>query len=130
MRHSWENKASSTAQLRAIVPPPHANKLWLGGPIHSVKPMIRTGGKRHRGKPGYQGHNAPNQKLPTTPTILRQLKGLWQQREQELDYIMMWAACCVCFFIGFLQLGEITVLNRSDYDPNSHLSFCDLAVND
>ena len=46
---------------------------------------------------GRQGCNTPNQKLPVTPTILRQLKGLGQQREQEPDYIMMWAACCVCF---------------------------------
>ena len=41
----------------------------------------------------------------------------------------MWAACCVCF-LGFLRLGKITVLNRLDYDPTSHLSFCDLAVDD
>ena len=75
---------------------------------------------------GRQGRNTPNQKLPVTHTILRQLKGLWQQREQD---IMMWAVV-LCVLFGFLRLGEIIVLNRSAYDPTSHLSYCDLAVAD
>ena len=101
----------------------------LEDPFIATMPRLEQVVKGIKVNQGRQGRNTPNQKLPVTPTISRQLKGLWQQREQEPNYIMMWAACCVCFF-GFLRSGEITVLNRSDYDPNAHLSFCDLAVDD
>ena len=43
--------------------------------------MIRTDGEGHRGK--CQGSITSNQKLPVTPTILKQFKGLWQLREEE-----------------------------------------------
>ena len=78
---------------------------------------------------GRQGRNMPNQKLPITPEILRRIKSLWQPYETDPDYVMLLAACCVCFF-GFMQLGELTVLSQSGYDPTSHLSFDDVAVDD
>ena len=76
---------------------------------------------------GRQGKNAPKQKLPITPAILRRLRGLWEPHEQEPDYIMLWAACCTAFF-GFLRSGEFTVPTLSGFDPSTHLSFGDVAV--
>ena len=101
----------------------------LEDPFTVPMPQLEQVVKGIKVNQGCQGRNTPNQKLLVTHTILRQLKGLRQQREQELDYIMMWAAV-LCVLFGFLRLGEITVLNRSAYDPTSHLSYCDLPVDD
>ena len=43
------------------------------------------------------------------------------------DKIMLWAACCTCFF-GFLKSGEVTVPSQKDYDSEAHLSEGDVAL--
>ena len=43
------------------------------------------------------------------------------------DRLMLWAASTTAFF-GFCQSGEVTVSSEGSYDPQSHLSFSDLAV--
>ena len=68
-------------------------------------------------------------RLPITPTILRQIKTLWLPRAYEFDTIMLWAACCLCFF-GFFRMGELTVPSDSSYDSSVHLSFGDVAADD
>lgn len=38
-------------------------------------------------------------------------------------------ASCLCFF-GFLRMGEVMVLSDKQYDPDIHLSYLELRVND
>ena len=42
-------------------------------------------------------------RLPITPNIMRQLQEVWERESSHLDNIMLWAACCTCFF-GFCGL--------------------------
>jgi hypothetical protein len=42
---------------------------------------------------------------------------------------MLWAALCTAFF-GFCRPGEITAPSHAAFDPNVHLLFEDLSVDD
>ena len=42
------------------------------------------------------------------------------------DIVMMWAVCCV----GFFRSGELVVSDSGAFDPNQHLSFRDVTVDD
>ena len=66
-------------------------------------------------------------RLPITPIIMRQLREVWEMESSQPDKIMLWAACCTCFF-GFLRSGEVTVPSQKDYDPEAHLSEGDVAL--
>ena len=68
-------------------------------------------------------------RLPITPNILRQLKSVWERKEDSKDACMLWAASCLCFF-GFLRMGEAVVPSNSSYDPEVHLSVGDIKIND
>ena len=70
----------------------------------------------------------PKSRLPITPKIMRQLRESWESECSRPDNIMLWAACCTCFF-GFLRSGEVTVSSFRDYDPEAHLSDGDVALN-
>ena len=72
---------------------------------------------------------ASRPRLPITPPILREMKGVWERDSSNFDHIMIWAACTLCFF-GFLRSGEITVPADNGYDPGAHVSFTDVAIDD
>ena len=85
--------------------------------------QVMRGIKSHQAKQGHRSRPC----LPITPTILRQLKRVWDKSADNFDHIMLWAASTTCFF-GFMRAGEITVPSQDAYDPIAHLSFKDIVV--
>ena len=61
------------------------------------------------------------------PSILRKMRVVLERERSNFDNIMLWAACCTCFF-GFLRSGEIVVPTATSYNPAAHLSFGDVTV--
>ena len=80
-----------------------------------------------KGEQARSGSAGCQTRLPITPTILRKMRKVWSKDPKNFDHIMLWAACCTCFF-GFLRSGEITVPSAAGYDPKSHLSMGDVAL--
>ena len=37
-------------------------------------------------------------RLPITPSIMQRLRLVWERDPGNSDHIMLWAACCTCFF--------------------------------
>ena len=58
--------------------------------------------------------------LSITHTILHNLKNVWDQLLSRED-VMLWGAACL--FIGFQCTGEMVVPSDAGYDPQVHLSF-------
>ena len=99
--------------------------IGLGDPRIGAMPQLeyvmkglkrRTAGRQRRTR------------LPITPAILRQLKGVWSRMQDKHNAAMLWAASTLCFF-GFLRMGE-AVAPTAGYDPEVHLSYTDARVND
>ena len=67
------------------------------------------------------------ERLPIPPSILRNIKSVWDLKVSDLEIFMLWTACCLAYF-GFLRIGEITVSSDTTYDSSVHLSRGDLAV--
>ena len=84
---------------------------------------LLKGVKREQAK---QNPESTRSRLPITPAILRSLRSELDKNPTKWDCIMLWAACCTCFF-GFLRSGEITVPSQNDYDSSAHLSHGDVA---
>ena len=87
-------------------------RLVLNGALR-LQPVLRRGTPRNR--------------LPITPHILSQLRTVWVSHQDRAYGAMLWAAATTCFF-GFLRSGEITTPSLSGYDPQSHLSWGDVAI--
>ena len=66
-------------------------------------------------------------RLPITKSIMSKIRLVLQQRTNNYNNKLLWAACCTAFF-GFLRCSEFTVPSQNDYDPDSHLSLSDVSV--
>ena len=66
-------------------------------------------------------------KYTRLPIILLMLRGVWEASSKHHNSIMLWVACCLCYF-GFLRSGEITVPSESSYDSGEYLNFSDVAM--
>ena len=95
------------------------------GPAMPRLDYVIKGIKRHQAKAGVGAWA----RLPITPELLRRLKGVWSPSGTTRDTKLIWAACCLCFF-GFLRAGEMTVPGDKGYDPQTHLSMGDIALDD
>ena len=69
----------------------------------------------------------PRACLPITPFVLRKLKTVWEGRGNTYNR-GMWLALATTTFFTFCRLGEMVVEREDAYEPNAHLSFRDLAV--
>ena len=67
------------------------------------------------------------ERLPITPELLLRLKQVWAKDPKKFENVMLWAACCVCYF-GFLRSGEVTVPSEASYDSSAHLNMADIAI--
>ena len=66
-------------------------------------------------------------RLPVTPKILKLLRSVWSGNSSGFDSVMLWAACCMCYF-GVLRSGEVTVPSLKEYDGGAHLSEGDVSL--
>lgn len=57
----------------------------------------------------------------------REMKEVWSKEAERFDNVMIWAACCLCYF-GLLRLGEVTVPSDTGCDKDVHLSMADISV--
>ena len=70
----------------------------------------------------------PRPRLPITPSILMKLREDWLQGT-SFNNTMLWASATTTLF-SFCHSGETTVPGEAMYDPEIHLSYSDLAVDD
>ena len=73
------------------------------------------------------GYLPPDTAANNTVLNDHELRSTWEGDNLAPDNIMLWAACCTCFF-GFLRSGEIMVPSLKEYDPEGHLSVGDVAL--
>ena len=66
-------------------------------------------------------------RLPITPTILMDLKRVWQRGKNPYKAALLWAASCLCFF-GFLRSGEVVAPSETEFDQSTHLCLTDVKV--
>ena len=63
---------------------------------------------------------------PITITIMLQIQQILSKVPSHHN-LMVWAACCTAYF-GFLRSSEFTVPSQKAFDPNTHLTLEDVAV--
>ena len=67
------------------------------------------------------------ERLPITPTILKQINiNLFNSSRPYEDKVMLWAALLTGFY-GFLRVSEYTSDRKTSFDPESTLLFSDMA---
>lgn len=120
--HEWSRK-TIVAQCDNLAVVEVLNRGYSREPdiMHLMLRGIRSTQSKNRG--------AGRIRLLITPPILRKIGAVWNEDPTNFDRIMLWAASTLCFF-GFFRAGEITTtcMLISSYDPGSHLSLDDIAV--
>ena len=99
----------------------------LGDPFSASWPLLEYTLRGIKLRQARHRDTRSKKRLPITPDILRKLRESWERDSHNHDNIMLWAACCTCFF-GFLRSGEVTVPSMREYDPEGHLSEGDVAL--
>ena len=66
-------------------------------------------------------------RLPITPYILEKIHAVISHATAAPECVMMWAACCLEYF-AFLRAGEFTLASTDQFDPETHLSPADVAI--
>lgn len=128
--HTWVGRGWPSAPSKDISQQWEISRSRMALPAHLTRPCqssIKYWGALRFQLRSKQGR-LPRRKLPVTPTILRQIRAIWSNVGQEYDQTLLWAASTVCFF-GFLRAGELSLRAQEQFDPNSHLSFADVATN-
>ena len=98
-----------------------------GDPFLASMPKLEQVVKGIKGHQAKQGSQGSRTRLPVTPEVLKKIRSALSQQPSDFNNIMIWAACCLCYFV-FLRSGEICVPLRNEYDAGAHLSHGDVAV--
>lgn len=98
--------------------------LGLGDPFAKSYPLLECVLKGIKLRQAKKVGSRPQHRLPITPALLRTF---WGKDRCNWDNIMLWAACCTCFF-GFLRSREVTVPSLRAYDAECHLSNGDVML--
>ena len=78
------------------------------------------------GRARLQRGQQPRIRLPITAPILRRIKGELE-RTAHPESRVLWAVSCTTFF-GFFRLGEILLASQAQFNPQLHLAWGDMAV--
>ena len=65
-------------------------------------------------------------RLPVTATLLSRI-GDELTRTAHPERLVLWAVACTAFF-GFFRLGELLLTNRTAFNPQLHLAWGDMAI--
>ena len=96
----------------------------LGDPFVASWPLLECTLKGIKLRQAKSAATRSKSRLPITPNKLRRS---WERDRHNADNIMLWAACCTCFF-GFLRSRVVTVPSMKSYDPGCHLSAGDVTL--
>ena len=106
-------------------------RLLQAGLAPSTQRAYRSGKKKYlaycQSAKGEQAGMPTMARLPITPALLEKLRRSWNQDPANLRHVMLWAACCVAFFV-FLRSGELTVAESGEFVPGQHLTIGDVKV--
>ena len=107
------------------------HQIFSGLPDPGISNMVRLE-QLLKGIKSVQARLKKNQRprLPITPSILKCMKAVWIPTSNlriKRDNKMLWAACTLCFF-GFFRVGELMSSSTSSYDPETQLTFRDIAI--
>lgn len=99
----------------------------MGDPFVSSWPLLEYVLKGIKSRQAKKVPLSAKARLPITPPLLLAMRSFWEKDKHNVDNIMLWAACCTCFF-GFLRSGEVTVPSMNSYDKDIHLSVGDVLL--